>query len=118
MRKGKLDEVEMHLNQVLEIYEQYHDARLMLSNLYIHQERYEEVIAQTTLLLDDPTFPGPWRALSNQGWAYFRMNRRTEARRDLETARDYNPKYWPVLLNLGILEAEEGHQLEAIENFR
>ncbi len=117
LRLGKLADAELHLNRVLEIHDKYHDARLMLSSIYIHQERFEEAIFQTTLLLDDPTFPGPWRALATQGWAYYRLNRRAEARRDLETGRDYNPKYWPVLLNLGILEQEEGHQVEAIENF-
>ena len=68
--------------------------------------------------MDDPTFPGPWRALTNQGWAHYRLGRRTEARRDLESALEYNPSYWPALLDLGILEVEEGHQLEAIALFQ
>jgi Tfp pilus assembly protein PilF len=113
-RKGRVEEAEQHLLRVLELYPPYHDARLMLSTLYIHQGRYEEAIAQTAILLEDPTFPGPWRALTNQGWAHFRLGHNAEARRDLELSLEYNRKHWPTLLNLGILEAQEGHQLEAI----
>jgi Tfp pilus assembly protein PilF len=116
-RKGRVDDAEKHLLRVLELYPPYHDARLMLSILYIHSERYEEAIAQTSVLLADPTFPGPWRALTNQGWAQFRLGLIPEARRDLELSLEYNRKYWPTLLNLGILEAQEGHRLEAIGLF-
>jgi Tfp pilus assembly protein PilF len=117
-RKGKLAESEKHLKIVLELHPPFHDARLMLSSLYIAEERYDEAIAQAGILIDDPTFPGPWRALTNQGWAYYRLGRRTEARRDLESALEYNPTYSTALLNLGILEAEEGHHLEAIALFQ
>jgi len=116
-RKGRVDDAEKHLLRVIELYPPYHDARLMLSILYIHSERYEEAIAQTSVLLADPTFPGPWRALTNQGWAQFRLGLILEARRDLELSLEYNRKYWPTLLNLGILEAQEGHRLEAIGLF-
>jgi len=113
-RKGKIEEAEQHLLRALELYPPYHDARLMLSNLYIHEGRYEEAIVQTGLLLEDPTFPGPWRAITNQGWAKFRLGRNAEARVDLELSLEYNRRHWPTLLNLGILEAQEGHRLEAI----
>ena len=116
-RKGRVEEAEQHLLRVLELHPPYHEARLMLSTLYIHSERYEEAIAQTGVLLDDPTFPGSWRALTNQGWAQFRLGLILEARRDLELSLEYNRKYWPTLLNLGILEAQEGHRLEAIGLF-
>ncbi len=116
-RRGRIEEAEQHLLRVLELHPPYHDARLMLSMLYIHSERYEEAIAQTGMLLAEPTFPGPWRALTNQGWALFRLGRIPEARRDLELSQEYNWNYWPTLLNLGILEAQEGHRLEAIGLF-
>jgi Tfp pilus assembly protein PilF len=116
-RKGRIEEAEQHLLRALDLYPPYHDARLKLSTLYIHSERYEEAIVQTGVLLDDPTFPGPWRALTNQGWAKFRLGRLPEARQDLELSLDYKRNYWPTLLNLGILEAQEGHRLEAIGLF-
>jgi type IV pilus assembly protein PilF len=117
MRKGKMEEAELHLRRALELFPAYHEARLRLSILYSHLERYQEAIAETQTLLDDPTFPGPWQALVNQGWAKFRLGRAVEARRDLELAHEYNQKYWPALLNLGILETEEGHYPKAIALF-
>jgi tetratricopeptide (TPR) repeat protein len=118
LRKGKLDESEQYVLRALEIYPEYHEARLLLSEVYIYGKRYEETIAESKKLLDDPTFPGPWRALNNQGWAELQLGRTGEARTSLEQARDYNRKYWRTLLNLGILENREGHRLEAIELFR
>jgi tetratricopeptide (TPR) repeat protein len=116
-RKGRIEEAERHLLRALELYPAYHDARLRLSHLYIHLKRYDDVIAESQTLLDDPTFPGPWRALTNRGWAEFRLGRMLEARRDLELAHEYSEGYWPALLNLGILEAQEGHHPKAIALF-
>ncbi|MEE8509122.1 MAG: tetratricopeptide repeat protein [Myxococcota bacterium] len=116
-RKGRIEEAERELRQVLELHPPYHDARLLLSNLYIHLERYEDALTETRALLDDPTFPGVWRALTNQGWARFRLGRNAEARGDLELALEYRQNYGPAMLNLGILEAQEGHHLEAIARF-
>lgn len=114
MLKGRIEEAERELQRVLELHPPYHDARLLLSNLYIHLERYEDALTETRELLDDPTFPGVWRALTNQGWARFRLGRNAEARGDLELALEYRRQHWPAMLNLGILEAQEGHHLEAI----
>ncbi len=116
-RKGRIEEAVRQLRRVLELHPPYHDARLLLSNLYIHLERYEDALTETLELLDDPTFPGVWRALTNQGWARFRLGRNAEARVDLELALEYRRNYWPAMLNLGILEAQESHHLEAIALF-
>jgi Tfp pilus assembly protein PilF len=116
--KGVMDRAEAELVRALEIFPEYHDARLNLSTLYLQQERWQEARTQTGILLDDPTFPAPWRAHSNQGWAELNLGQSAEARRSLEAARDYNPRYWPALLNLGILEQQAGHHLEAIELFQ
>ena len=116
-RKGRIEQAELELRRVLELHPPYHDARLLLSNLYIHLQRYEDALAETRAVLDDPTFPGVWRALTNQGWARFRLGRNAEARGDLEQALEYRRQYWPAMLNLGILEAQEGHHLEAIALF-
>lgn len=114
LRKEKVAEAEQHLLRALEIREDYQDARFNLSSLYLLTGRYEECIEQSELLFDDPTFVSPWRALTNRGWATYKLGRVAEAREDLERSREYSPGYWPTLLNLGILEAEQGRKLEAI----
>jgi len=118
LRKGLTAEAESHLRRALAIHPEYHDARLHLSAVYIHLKRYDEAIAQSQILVDDPTFPAPWRALTNRGWAQLESGRVEAARRSLEEALRYNRKYWPALLDLGILEARAGHNVAAIQHFR
>jgi len=116
--KGRLEDSEAHFKRAIELYPEHHDARLSLSALYLLQERYEDAIAQCDLLVDDPTFPAPYRALSNRGLAQLRLGNAAEARTSLELARDYSRDYWPALLSLAILEASEGHRIEAIGLFQ
>ena len=42
--------------------------------------RCEEARVEAERLYSDPTFPGPWRALSNRGWAEYKLGRVEEAR--------------------------------------
>lgn len=114
LSQQKPDEAERHFLHALELHEDFHDARLSLSALYIVQRRYEEAIAACQVLIDDPTFPAPWRALANRGWSEYRLGRPIEARHSLEQAREFSPQYWPAMLSLAVIEAAEGHRLEAI----
>ena len=114
LARGKPEEAEQHLKRALDLYPDHHDAQLSLAALYLLQERYAEAVAQCDLLVDDPTFPAPYRALANRGLAQLSIGRSAEARQSLELARDYNAQYWPALLTLATLEAQEGHRIEAI----
>lgn len=109
---------ERHLLLGLEVYPEHHDARLTLSGLYLVFGRWADATAQSRLLLDDPTFPYPEVALTNIGWAYFKEDRPSEARESFERALHYNPNYWQSQLNLGILEAQEGHRSAALKAYR
>jgi len=114
MARQKLDEAELHFLKALNLHPEFHDAQLSLSALFIVLERYEEAAELCQGLVDEPTFPAPWRALANRGWAEFKMGRRADGRRSLELAREYSPNYWPAMLSLAVLESEEGHRMEAI----
>lgn len=116
-RAGRIEDTEEHLLAALRIDANFHAARFNLAALYIEQERYEEAIAQTTVLLDDPTFPRPWRALTNAGWAEYKLGRLDAAARRLQSALDYREDYWPARLNLGILEVERGNREQAVKHF-
>ncbi len=118
-RKGKMDQALSHLQRALEIHPAHHEVRLHLSALYSHLGRYDEAIIEAELLFEDPTFLGPWRALTQRGWAHYKLGHVADARRDLQLAYEYaNGQYWKTLLNLGILEHEDGHRLEAIDLFQ
>jgi Tfp pilus assembly protein PilF len=116
-QKGRLDDAESHLLTALEIRPDFQQARLNLSALYVELGRYDEAIALTDLLLDDPTFPVPWKALTNRGWAEYELGQRKNARKSFEAALEYNEKHWRSFLALGILDEEAGDRIEALEQF-
>jgi Tfp pilus assembly protein PilF len=117
-QQGRNRETEAHLLRALQIDPRFHQAALNLAALYLQTERYAESIPPLERLLDDPTFPGPWRALTNLGWAEYRLGRLDDAYKHLSLAVDYRPDHWPARLNLGILEAERGNRAEAIAHFQ
>jgi tetratricopeptide (TPR) repeat protein len=116
-RKGRVEEAETYLLRCLEIKPGWQHARLNLSALYIQLDHHQEALVHAKALVDDPTFPAPWRALTNLGWAEFKLGRRQPAREHLEQALEYHDGYWPALLDLGILEATEGNRLQALALF-
>jgi type IV pilus assembly protein PilF len=116
-QKGLNEDAERHIRKALAIDPAFQDARLTLSGLYIQLERYADSVTEAQILIDDPTFPQPWAALTNKGWALAMLDRRGEARQALDFAVEYNERYWRAHLNLGILDAEEGKRIDAIERF-
>ena len=116
--KAKHDEAELYYRNTIALAPDFHDARLNLSGLLLMSGRYEDARAESDFLADNATFPAPWRALANRGWAEYKLGRTEEARSTLELARKFSPGYWPSLLNLGILDMEQGQRLEAISLFR
>lgn len=116
-RGGRIAETEVHLKAALEIDPAFQSAHLNLSGLYIQLERYEEATVHAQRLLDDATFPHPWRALTNLGWAEYKLGRFDEASQHLRLALDYKESYWPARLNLGILAADQGDRDQAVEHF-
>jgi Tfp pilus assembly protein PilF len=117
-RKAKIAESERHLLRSLELNPEFHHARLTLSGLYNQTGRFELAAQEAQVLVDDATFPAPWQALTNLGYAQFRLGQLGEARQTLQLALEYRPFHWPALLDLGILEAEAGRKLEAVERFQ
>ena len=116
-RKNLRNDAERHLLKALEIDAAFQDARLTLSGLYIQMERYPDSVAHAELLIDDPTFPKPWDALCNKGYALMMLDRGKDARTALELAVEYNDRYWRAHLNLGILDAQQGKRVDAMERF-
>ena len=116
-RSGRMAEAEQHLLRALQIKPDYQQAHLNISALYIQLERYPEAIPHAQHLIDDPTFPFPWRALTNLGWAELQLGHLDSAAQHLAVALDYKPDYWPARLNLGILQAQRGNRTEAVQHF-
>ena len=116
-QKGRLDDSEHHLLTALEIRPDFQQGRLNLSALYVEMGRYEEAIVLADQLIDDPTFPVPWKALTNRGWAEYELGQRQNARESFEAALEYNEEHWRSFLALGILDEEAGDRIDALERF-
>ena len=116
--QGRDRDAEAHLLRALQIKPGFQQGLRNLAALYIQTDRYDEALAPLHQLLDDATFPGPWRALTNLGWAEYRLGRVDDAFQHLTLAVDQRPDYWPARLDLGILEAERGNRAEAIAQFQ
>ena len=116
-RKNLNEDAERHLLKSLAIDPTFQDGRLTLSALYIQMGRYPQSIEHAQLLIDDPTFPKPWEALCNKGYALMMLEQRAEAREALDLALEYHERYWRAQLNLGILDSQEGKRLDAMERF-
>lgn len=116
-RKGMLAEAEQSLLKALELKPDHHDARLNLSVVYGQQERWGDVIRETTVLFDDPTFLRPTRALVNRGWAHYKSDDVEAAKRDLREALISDGGNFQAHLNLGILLFDTGEVLDAMVHF-
>ena len=117
-QSDRLPEAEQHLRQALEIDPQDQGAGLNLSALLIQAGKFDEALIVALKLADDPTFPAPWRALTNAGWAQLQLQRYEEARRSFAAALEFKANYWPALLDLGILEERQGRLEPALAAFQ
>jgi type IV pilus assembly protein PilF len=117
-QKGRVADGERHLLHALEMQPDYHEARFNLTVLLLRESRWKECIEQSQQLFDDPTFVAPWRALTTRGWCEYKSGNVDEARRLLQLSRDYDSGDWSTLLNLGILEADQGNRKQAIALFQ
>jgi Tfp pilus assembly protein PilF len=118
LARGKRVESEQHVRRALQLFPDYHDARLFLTALLLVEQRYADAIPECNRLIDDPTFEAPWRALTNRAWAEYKLGRAKEARDSLALAREYRNNYWPATLALAIFEGDAGHRPEAIRLYK
>lgn len=115
--KGRESESLAHASRAVEIDPTNHEARLNLSSIYIDVMQYNEAVAHAQLLIDDPTFPSPWRPLTNRGWAQLKQGYLSDARASFEEALEFHGRYWPATLDLGILAQAERDYLESIRYY-
>jgi tetratricopeptide (TPR) repeat protein len=122
-RKGMLARAEESLLEAIDLSKKdptgrtHQETILNLSALYIQMKRYDDAIAQSEILIQDPTFSSPWRALTNRGWAQFQLGAYTEAEESYDAALDFFPTYWPARLNLGILEQKRRNYVESVRQY-
>jgi Tfp pilus assembly protein PilF len=116
-QRGDVELAETHLREALEHDPELLEARLNLGALYVEQGRWQEAIQENRLLVDNPMFLLPERALVNLGWAEYKSG-------DLESAEDHllkavqtNPRNLHGHLNLGVVLYERADYIEAATSF-
>ena len=116
-RKGLLEDSEQSLLRALDLSPDHHDARLNLSVVYLQQQRWADAIRQTDVLVADPTFLRPSRALVNRGWGHYKSGDLEAAERDFREAMVTDPGNFHVHLNLGLVLSERSEVLDAMVQF-
>jgi len=116
-RRGLLDQALAYMLEARELDPASHELLMNLTGLYIQLGKFSEAVETSQQLIDDPTFPSPWRAYTNRGWAELQIGLLSDARKSFQEALAFKPNYWPAQLDLGILEAKSGRSLAAIVNF-
>lgn len=116
-RKGLFQDAEAQLREALRLDPSHQDARLNLGAVLLQQERWDEAIAVTRSLLDEPTFIRPSRALVNLGWAHYKAGDMVEARGAFVDALAEDPASLEAHLDLGIVLYDQGELVEAIRYF-
>jgi Tfp pilus assembly protein PilF len=113
-RKDEFLLAEQHLLRAIELQPELLGARQNLGALYIQQERWEEAIREAEILLADPTFLFPARALVNLGWAQYQAGDLGGAEASLREAISIEPNNPVGHLNLGIVAYERGNLAASI----
>jgi tetratricopeptide (TPR) repeat protein len=117
-RKGLLDEAEATLLEALRLDPSHQEARLNLGVVLLQKEKWGEAISQNQILLDEPTFLRPSRALVNIGWAYYKSGDLERARISFVEAIGGDSTNLEAHLNLGIVLYQLGEVVEAIRYFQ
>jgi Tfp pilus assembly protein PilF len=102
-RKGEFVACEQHFRRALALDPTKLDTRLNLGALYLQQERWAEAIEENRILVADPTFLNPARALVNLGWAQYKSKDFEGAKRSLRRALAVDPSNYRAHVNLAIL---------------
>jgi DNA-binding winged helix-turn-helix (wHTH) protein/TolB-like protein/predicted negative regulator of RcsB-dependent stress response len=80
---GRYDEAILRLEKTFEIDEKFWIARLQLGRVYIEQKRYDEAIRELEIARDISR--GNTETISLIGYAYAKLGRETQARKEIET---------------------------------
>ncbi len=116
-QKGAFDDAERHLVRAVRLDHSLHDARLSLGALYLQNERWSDAVRESEILVADPTFLRPARALVNLGWAHYKSGNRKLAEGLFVEAVSSDTSNYQARLNLGILLYEREELVESVQQF-
>lgn len=114
MQQRELGKAEEKLRRAVELKPDYADAWNDLGAFYVSQGRYREALDPLERAVGNVFYPRQELALSNLGWALFRLGRVEEAQERLEQAVETAPGFPLAHKFLGIVLQDRGRHEEAL----
>lgn len=105
---------EMHFKRALELKPEFSEGANNLGTLYMSQARYPEAVTALEKALKNVYYNSYEAALSNLGWAYYKLGRVDDAKKRLEESIEVNPSVPQARLNLGIVLFDLGKDDDAL----
>ncbi|HEY1956637.1 MAG TPA: tetratricopeptide repeat protein [Polyangiaceae bacterium] len=112
----ELSSAEKYARKALEHDEHFRDARNLLGNILILEEKYAEAITLLEPLVKDPSYNAPHLAWGNLGWAQVKEGHLDEGIASLRNAVT-QPKFCVGFYRLGVAYEKKGDLASAEQNF-
>lgn len=116
-QKNMLNDTERQFQETLRLDPTHLEARLALGVAYLQMERWNDAAGQFEMLIADPTFVRPTRALVNLGWAHYKSGNLELAKSDFQRALTQDRSNYVAQLDLGIVYYDQGDLVEAVSHF-
>jgi tetratricopeptide (TPR) repeat protein len=115
---GRFPDAQAEFQKAVELDPTYADAYHNLGSTYAEQGKWEEAITAYKKALAQTIYSTPETTYNNLGYAYWALDRRTEAEEAFRAALQLEPKLVPSHFWLGVLLQKEGRKDEAKLHFR
>jgi tetratricopeptide (TPR) repeat protein len=115
---GRFPDAQAEFQKAVELDPTYADAYHNLGSAYAEQGKWEEAITAYKKALAQTIYSTPETTYNNLGYAYWALDRRTEAEEAFRAALQLEPKLVPSHFWLGVLLQKEGRKDEAKQHFQ
>jgi tetratricopeptide (TPR) repeat protein len=115
---GRFPDAQAEFQKAVELDPTYADAYHNLGSTYAEQGKWEEAITAYKKALAQTIYSTPETTYNNLGYAYWALDRRTEAEEAFRAALQLEPKLVPSHFWLGVLLQKEGRKDEAKLHFQ
>ena len=99
---------------IQDVVELRHILHNNLSAVFIHEKEWSKVVAHTSIILKEDDCN--WKAFMRRGTAFLNQNKLEKARKDLETALDFEPENRDIKQQLAICRQRQAAALRKEKN--
>jgi len=118
METKRFDKSEEAFLKALSLKEDYSEVHNNLGVLYNRQEKYSEAVIQFEKALQDEAYRTPENALTNLGYAYFKLENIPKAKEQHQKALDVVPQFCLAHKNLADIYVKEKNYQKAADYYQ